>query len=181
MPRGRFSYDSILPAEEVEPTPAEKDIEALTESFAELQARHDSHRDLAKSIEAKVTARFKELEEAETRFAETKSKVEHSLETFKNRVKLNVGGHRFETTLTTLGAAGESSMLTAMFSGRHELQTNDDSEVFIDRDGTHFGQILNLLRNANVEVAHKDRVALEAELDFYGITEARERLSYAHR
>jgi ABC-type xylose transport system substrate-binding protein len=72
-------------------------------------------------------------------------------------------------------------MLTAMFSGRHELQTNDDSEVFIDRDGTHFGQILNLLRNANVEMAARDRMAFEAELDFYGITEARERLAYAHR
>jgi hypothetical protein len=33
-----------------------------------------------------------------------------------------------------------------MFSGRHELKKNEAGAHFIDRDGTHFNQILNFLR-----------------------------------
>ena len=56
---------------------------------------------------------------------------------FQGRVKLDVGGHVFTTSLLTLTREGDS-MLAAMFSGRHELLKEDDGCVFIDRDGTHF-------------------------------------------
>ena len=59
----------------------------------------------------------------------------------QNRVILNVGGMRFETTTETLRRDSESmfSYITALPNG---------STYFIDRDGIHFRIILNYLRGS---------------------------------
>jgi hypothetical protein len=44
------------------------------------------------------------------------------------------------------------SMLAAMFSGRHALTPDEDGSYFIDRDGKHFGHILNFLRQGTIQV-----------------------------
>jgi len=64
---------------------------------------------------------------------------------FPNVIDLNVGGHRFTTSLSTLRKY-EDSMLAVMFSGRYDLVKDKDGFVFIDRDGTFFGHILNYIR-----------------------------------
>ena len=135
-----------------------------------------NHEQLARSVE-RIEKSLKEqtvaLQTDLAKFAQTKAAVEGALDKCKGRVKLNVGGVKYETTLTTLTADGDNSMLGSMFSGRHALHTNDDGEVFIDRDGTHFGHILNMLRDSSVEVPIKDRAALQAELCYHGITAKR--------
>src|SRR5690348_10868697 len=82
-------------------------------------------------------------------------------------------GQRFSTTLTTL-CADRNSMLAAMFSGRYELTRDQKGHVFIDRDGTYFGQILNWLRNQ--QLPHSlPRHVLEAvllEAEYYQLTGA---------
>ncbi|RUO95923.1 BTB/POZ protein [Jimgerdemannia flammicorona] len=67
----------------------------------------------------------------------------------KEKIKLNVGGNLFETSLTTL-KRDPQSMLAAMFSGRHPLTADADGSYFIDRDGTHFRLILNYLRDLRI-------------------------------
>ena len=62
-------------------------------------------------------------------------------------IALNVGGHSFVTTLSTL-TKDNNSMLAAMFSGRHHLDTDSEGRYFIDRDGTYFEYILNFLRDS---------------------------------
>lgn len=62
-------------------------------------------------------------------------------------IPLNVGGHNFVTTLSTL-TKNQDSMLAAMFSGRHQLDTDSEGRYFIDRDGTYFKHILNFLRDS---------------------------------
>jgi len=37
-------------------------------------------------------------------------------------------------------------MLAVMFSGRYDLVRDEDGHIFIDRDGSHFGHILNYIR-----------------------------------
>ena len=60
-----------------------------------------------------------------------------------------------------------------MFSGRHNLTTDQQGRYFIDRDGSHFRHILNFLRDGTL-VGLKDSACFEeiiTECKFYGITE----------
>ena len=73
-------------------------------------------------------------------------KTDHIYLNTENRVTINVGGTLFETTINTL-AADQGSMLSAMFSGRFNLEKDENGAIFIDRDPTHFRHILNFLRD----------------------------------
>ncbi|XP_066299515.1 BTB/POZ domain-containing protein KCTD7-like [Branchiostoma lanceolatum] len=64
---------------------------------------------------------------------------------FPDVINLNVGGVHFTTLLTTLRSQ-KDSMLAGMFSGRHEIQRDEDGRYFIDRDGALFTYILAWLR-----------------------------------
>ena len=85
-------------------------------------------------------------------------------------VKLNVGGIHFTTSLQTL-TRDPNSMLAAMFSGRHEVETTEDGSFFIDRDGTYFRFILNYLRNGELILPEGATFLkeLEAEARFYQV------------
>lgn len=67
-----------------------------------------------------------------------------------NRIKLDIGGLQFTTSLLTL-TKDANSMLAAMFSGRYSLKTENDGSYFIDRDGTYFRYILNYLRDGGLK------------------------------
>ncbi|CAH3128269.1 unnamed protein product [Pocillopora meandrina] len=68
---------------------------------------------------------------------------------FSSTIQLNVGGHRFTTSLQTL-TKDPNSMLAAMFSGKFEMKPSEDGTFFIDRDGTHFRFVLNYLRTGKL-------------------------------
>jgi len=91
------------------------------------------------------------------------------------QIKLDVGGHHFSTSLTTL-TADPDSMLAAMFSGRFMLEKNDEGCVFIDRDGQYFHHILNWLRNGTLPpIDNKlEREYLLVESKYYQITSLNE-------
>ena len=63
-----------------------------------------------------------------------------------NKICLNVGGHRFETSRRTLTSIPDT-YLSSLFSGRFELATDADGAYFIERDGSHFRHVLNFLRD----------------------------------
>ena len=149
------------------------DLATLKNSMVSMASSHEKMAQSVQRIEAKLRADTEALEASKAKFAETKAVVEGALNKFKGRVKLNVGGVKYETTLTTLTADGDDSVLGSMFSGRHELHPDEDGEVFIDRDGKHFGHILNVLRDSSVAVNINDRMALHAELQYHGISEER--------
>ncbi|KAI8081776.1 BTB/POZ protein [Halteromyces radiatus] len=71
---------------------------------------------------------------------------------FQNKIKLNVGGVIFETSLATLKRE-ESSLLATMFSGKHVLKLDAEGSYFIDRDPTHFRLVLNYLRDLRISPA----------------------------
>lgn len=66
----------------------------------------------------------------------------------KNRlISLDVGGtHRITTNLDLLTAV-KGSLLSKMFSGRHDVPKNAKGNVFLDRDGETFLTLVNYLRN----------------------------------
>lgn len=63
-------------------------------------------------------------------------------------------------------------MLAVMFSGRHNVTTDEDGRYFIDRDGTHFRYILNYLRDGNTYLPVDNQQLVDElyeEVCFYGI------------
>ncbi|XP_051881681.1 BTB/POZ domain-containing protein KCTD14-like [Pristis pectinata] len=60
-------------------------------------------------------------------------------------VSLNIGGHIYWTTLSTLKRF-PGSKLAEMVNGQSRARTDADGRYFIDRDGTHFQHVLDFLR-----------------------------------
>ena len=101
-----------------------------------------------------MSAESERLEREKTRIADETGVMERVHKFQSNRVRLDVGGMKFTTSLTTL-TSDPTSMLAIMFSGRHRLvrdrddvgKDDVDGVYFIDRDGTHFRHVLNYLRD----------------------------------
>ncbi|KAK6734853.1 hypothetical protein RB195_018189 [Necator americanus] len=73
-----------------------------------------------------------------------------------DRVRLNVGGKIFETTISTLTKI-QGTVLSTIVAERWR----GEGELFIDRDPTHFSKILNYLRDGDEFSAPLDRDACE--------------------
>lgn len=89
-------------------------------------------------------------------------------------IELNVGGHHFITTRTTL-CKHANSMLARMFSGDMTPALQDtQGRYFIDRSGEHFGTILAHLRNEPISVPtdHAKLQALVAEARYFQVSQA---------
>ena len=78
------------------------------------------------------------------------------------QVQLNVGGYKFTTTVSTLRNSPAPSLFNAMFSGRHLLKTDDNGCFFLDRDGRHFHDILNYLRDGQVTHRQQHLITVSA-------------------
>ncbi|CAB4017320.1 FH interacting FIP2-like, partial [Paramuricea clavata] len=99
----------------------------------------------------------------------------------RSHIKLDVGGHIYSTSLSTL-TRDKFSMLAVMFSGRHKLVLSKENTYFIDRDGTHFRYILNYLRgDLHLDTFPDDVTVLkeiQREADYFqlsGMPEPREK------
>lgn len=82
------------------------------------------------------------------------------------RVNLNVGGRRFETTVSTLTGRGNNFFTSII---KHEPPSAGD-EIFIDRDGDAFGPLLNYLRTGMLHLPPSvSEAAVRCEAEFYCI------------
>eukprot|EP01087_Luapelamoeba_hula_P000913 TRINITY_DN10680_c0_g1_i2.p1 TRINITY_DN10680_c0_g1~~TRINITY_DN10680_c0_g1_i2.p1 ORF type:complete len:469 (-),score=56.80 TRINITY_DN10680_c0_g1_i2:127-1533(-) len=110
------------------------------------------------------------LQQKHVAFEAVKSSMAEVLKLQESRIKLNVGGIKFVTSLDTLQIYTDS-MLGNMFSGKFKLDTDDKGYYFIDRDGTHFRYILNFLRTGSLVVPEDPMVVkeLKIEAEFYQI------------
>jgi len=111
-------------------------------------------------------------------FEEHAEKLKHVH--FEKTIKLNVGGVLYKTSLTTL-VKDPNSMLAVMFSGRFELQVDEDGSYFIDRDGELFRYILNYLRNGELLCSKVTLASVKeqllAEAQFYQLEDLIHQLS----
>ena len=93
-----------------------------------------------------------------------------------NKVKLNVGGTLFHTTVSTLtSSAAQSSMLHAMFahSGHFPLELDDKGAVFLDRDPQLFRYVLNYLRDGSLPLSSLSaatKLGLLREARYFGLS-----------
>jgi N-acetylneuraminic acid mutarotase len=93
----------------------------------------------------------------------------------EGRVELNIGGFRFETSVQTLRRVPHT-FFDAYFSGRYAQDVCADGSIFVDRDGKHFGHVLEYMRDGVVSVAEPGvhpsislLRALKREFGFYCI------------
>jgi hypothetical protein len=138
--------------------------EAVLQSKRILQKAECDSKLLSTVAQAKRAKMDKDWEEEKKCIART-----HHFE--NDEIKLDIGGHCFTTTLTTLTRFPDT-MTGAMFSGRHNLMKNDAGAYFIDRDGRNFHHILNFLRSPETYKMTTDsdlNEELTIEADFYGL------------
>jgi hypothetical protein len=96
-------------------------------------------------------------------------------ERHEGRVELNIGGFHFQTSVQTLRRL-PNTFFHAYFSGHYAQDVCDDGSVFVDRNGEHFGYVLEYLRTGVLSVAQPDARpsvsllrALKEEFGFYSI------------
>ena len=148
---------------------------AKEELEKELEEKHAKLEEDEEAMLAQIEEKRKQLQ-AKVEELEAEKKAMKDVHTFQpGRLKLDVGGHKFTTSRTTLTSQPDS-MLAAMFSGRHKLIQDEKGAYFIDRDGTHFRFILNYLRDGQLGegTLPEDRFQLQElvrESDYYQLTE----------
>jgi hypothetical protein len=93
----------------------------------------------------------------------------------EGRIELNIGGFHFQTSVQTLRRVPHT-FFDAYFSGRYAQDVCSDGSIFVDRDGTHFGHVLEYMRDGHVSVAEAGAQpsvsllrALKREFGFYCI------------
>jgi hypothetical protein len=122
---------------------------ALVGLLATTRARlEDALADVAKERE-------NGLQEVATQRTELRREIEamqtHAAQQ-EGRVELNIGGFRFETSVQTLRRVPHT-YFDAYFSGRYAQDVCRDGSIFVDRDGEHFGHVLEYMRDGVVSVA----------------------------
>ncbi|KAK9906838.1 hypothetical protein WJX75_008901 [Coccomyxa subellipsoidea] len=129
---------------------------------------------LANIVQERETLRQErdQLEETRHAFEEERLRVAQVTANASEQVTLNVGGCKYTTTATTLRNAPAPSLFNAMFSGRHALQPDENGCFFLDRDGRHFHDILNFLRDGTFSYPEdgadfKYLLELRAEAEYY--------------
>jgi len=158
-------------------------IEALQEASTELTTFFEDKLEGFKSRESDREMKYEEekavleneLEEVKAELALKEGELENDRSSFENekvslqgthkfskqKIKLDIGGRRFTTSLTTLKSEPDS-FLSAMLSGRYELAADqNDGSYFIDRDGNEFHHILNFLRGPEQFEVPSDRKVLQ--------------------
>jgi hypothetical protein len=99
--------------------------------------------------------RAKGLAEVDTRRAELGREIaamHRKKEAQEGHVVLNIGGYRYETSVQTLRRVPHT-FFDAYFSGRYAQDVCNDGSIFVDRDGEHFGHVLEYMRDGVVSVA----------------------------
>jgi hypothetical protein len=115
----------------------------------------------------------RKLQEDRAVLEQEKAAMERTHTFQKKKILLNVGGHRFETSLQTLTSVPDT-YFESLFSGRFELALDAEGTYSIDRDGVHFRHILNFLRDSgsfelSSDMTEGQRKELAVEIKFYGL------------
>jgi hypothetical protein len=135
-------------------------------------------KDKAKGLAEVAEERAKSLAEVDARREELGREVvamhKHK-EAQEGHVELNIGGYRFETSVQTLRRVPHT-FFDAYFSGRYAQDVCADGSIFVDRDGEHFGHLLEYMRDGHVSAAEAGARpsvsllrALKREFGFYCI------------
>jgi hypothetical protein len=118
-------------------------------------AQVDMMKKHAQSLIEVAEERAQALAELDARRVEIESEVAamHKYkEAHERRIELNIGGYRYHTSVQTMRRVPRT-FFDVYFSGRYAQDVCNDGSIFVDRDGEHFGHILEYMRDSVVSVA----------------------------
>lgn len=148
-------------------------LQHLRDTFKKINISLEHATDLMSQLKDEVSEEHRGMESARSEFEQLKNKMNIIASGTRKKVKLNVGGTVFMSTVDTL-TVEKPTFFSAMFSEHFDTQPDEDGEIFIDRDPTHFPIILNHLRGKDMS-GHMDALSpvlredLIEELQYYQI------------
>lgn len=112
-----------------------------------------------------------EFQEIKTAFEEEKKAMAKFQEHHASWIKLNIGGTMYQTSKSTL--LKFKSWFSVLLSGNYKIDKDETGAILIDRNGQHFGIILDFLRDGSLPSTLSPSVveALLKEADFYQLEE----------
>jgi hypothetical protein len=138
----------------------------------------DVAKERAEGLAEVAKERARGLAEVDARCADLGREIEamhRHKEAQEGYVELNIGGYRSQTSVQTLRRVPHT-FFDAYFSGRYAQDVCLDGSIFVDRDGEHFGHVLEYMRDGVVSVAEAGARpsvsllrALKREFGFYCI------------
>jgi hypothetical protein len=145
LQEGELEHAKKVYETKLETTKAKENF--LTEKSKELSSQEERLTSERTALEKDIS----DFREREEKFNREIEQIQQMHKIKQKKIKLDVGGTIFSTSLATL-QRDPNTLLAAMFSGRHELELDEeDNSYFIDRDGTFFRFILNFLRDGYIE------------------------------
>jgi hypothetical protein len=127
----------------------------------------------ATKLEQSLQEQAEEMENAKVRYVELQTKMNQARKNLKDKIRLNIGGTVFVTSLDTM-TLEKNTFFSAMFSEEFHQQPDDDGEYYVDRDPTYFRIILNHLRGVDIKKALSglnqwEKSLVQQEVEFYQI------------
>ncbi len=129
----------------------------------------------AEKVQQEQNEKETNLQNVTAEWHDIKARLESTIRSPSERVKLNIGGRYFETKIETLTkhSEGTRTYFKALFSRQWQLEKDPiDESIFIDRNGDSFAYILNYLRTGQLIINDSDstvRRNLIIEAEFYKI------------
>lgn len=126
--------------------------------FAELNSELKKAQKELENREEELRSKEKKFNDLKESMAEQQKRIDETIAKVKitsiigeknQKIKLRIGETLFITSLDTLSSE-KDTCFSALFSEYFKPQPDEDGEVFIDRDPTHFKIILNHLRGMDV-------------------------------
>lgn len=113
------------------------------------KSAHVARQDVPKHLKDECEA--ERLKQAQNRVAQLEPFLDRVCPKWDNVIHINVGGtHHISTTRATLCSAHPNSKLATLFSGARTLPLSTNGEVFLDRNGAAFAELVDWLRNGSV-------------------------------
>jgi len=121
-------------------------------------------------IEEQLTTQSKEIETRENKWERIEKNLSYVVNTQGERIRLNIGGSVFSTSVNTLMSIRDSFLARLVESGKINIK----EEIFIDRSPSIFPFILDFYRYKVInykKVGKANMQLLKEDADYYGITE----------